>query len=104
MKGNPVFLSLYLRFSILQYLTLSLLSSIYTLPPPNPHHNLPTLPSRLQALGDPEFLPVDNEFLSVLGRDVSLPKEFKDNYEHWLEREVFGSAIDWDCLLLPVKY
>ena len=47
---------------------------------------------------------MDNEFLSVLGRDVSLPKEFKDNYEHWLEREVFGSAIDWDCLLLPVKY
>jgi len=60
--------------------------------------------SALTALGDPEFLPVDNEFLSVLGRDVSLPKEFKDNYEHWLEREVFGSAIDWDCLLLPVKY
>ena len=57
-----------------------------------------------QALGDPEFIPVDNEFLSVLGRDVSLPNEFKENYEHWLEREVFGSAIDWDCLLLPVKY
>ena len=57
-----------------------------------------------QALGDPEFIPVDNEFLSVLGREVTLPNEFKDNYEHWLEREVFGSAIDWDCLLLPVKY
>ena len=70
----------------------------------SPSFLIPLFPSRLQALGDPEFLPVDNEFLSVLGRDVSLPKEFKDNYEHWLEREVFGSAIDWDCLLLPVKY
>jgi len=60
--------------------------------------------SALTALGDPEFIPVDNSFLSVLGREVTLPNEFKDNYEHWLEREVFGSAIDWDCLLLPVKY
>lgn len=58
----------------------------------------------LAGLGDPDFTPVDNEFLSVLGRNVHLPKEFKENYEHWLEREVYNTSIDWDCLLLPVKY
>lgn len=43
--------------------------------------------------------PVDNNFLSVLSRDIELTNEFKYNYETWLEREVFQFNIDWDQLL-----
>lgn len=43
--------------------------------------------------------PVDNNFLSILSRDIELTKEFKYNYETWLEREVFQFTIDWDQLL-----
>ncbi|CAG2100909.1 unnamed protein product [Medioppia subpectinata] len=43
--------------------------------------------------------PVDNNFLSILSRDIELTKEFKYNYETWLEREVFQFTVDWDQLL-----
>ena len=46
------------------------------------------------------FQSVDNNFLSVLSRDVELTNEFKYNYEAWLEREVFKFNIDWDQLLV----
>ena len=46
------------------------------------------------------FQSVDNNFLSVLSRDVELTNEFKYNYEAWLEREVFKFTIDWDQLLV----
>ena len=42
---------------------------------------------------------VDSNVLSVLTKDVELPKQFRDNYEHWLQREVFDNRIDWDQLL-----
>ena len=32
---------------------------------------------------------VDNNPLSCLGQDVTLPHHFKENYESWLENEVF---------------
>jgi hypothetical protein len=43
--------------------------------------------------------PVDNNFLSILSKDVELTNEFKYNYETWLEREVFQFNVDWDQLL-----
>ena len=46
-----------------------------------------------------EFLPVDNCINSVLGQEVELSEEFKANYERWLQREVYGTQIDWDQLL-----
>ena len=51
---------------------------------------------------DPEFQPVDNCILSVLGTEVQLSDEFKMNYERWLDMEVFSNQIDWDQVLQPV--
>ncbi|XP_041350194.1 striatin-interacting protein 1 homolog isoform X2 [Gigantopelta aegis] len=48
---------------------------------------------------DPDFKPVDNCTLSVLGETVELSEEFKQNYERWLEMEVFSSQIDWELVL-----
>ena len=35
----------------------------------------------------------------VLGESVELSEEFKDNYERWLDQEVFGRQVDWDLML-----
>ncbi len=48
---------------------------------------------------DPEFQPVDNCLQSVLGQKVELSEEFMENYERWLEVEVFSNQIDWDQVL-----
>ena len=48
---------------------------------------------------DPEFQPVDNCLQSVLGQKIELSEEFKENYERWLEMEVFSNQIDWDQVL-----
>ncbi|KAL3853320.1 hypothetical protein ACJMK2_016869 [Sinanodonta woodiana] len=48
---------------------------------------------------DPEFKPVDNCILSVLGQKVELTEEFKENYELWLNMEVYSNQVDWDQLL-----
>ncbi|XP_064486606.1 striatin-interacting protein 1 homolog [Ornithodoros turicata] len=48
-----------------------------------------------------DFQPVDNNFLSVLGRDLELTQEFKEHYDTWLRGEVFRTNIDWDRLLNP---
>lgn len=48
---------------------------------------------------DPDFEPVDNCILSVLGENVELEEDFKDNYEKWLDLEVFSTQIDWDQVL-----
>ncbi|XP_077865953.1 striatin-interacting protein 1 homolog [Saccoglossus kowalevskii] len=53
----------------------------------------------ISAGKDPEFAPVDNNILSVLGQNVELSEDFKHCYEAWLEREVFSTKIDWDQLL-----
>ena len=45
-----------------------------------------------------KFTPVDNNLMSVLGRRMELGAEFKENYEKWLDREVFSASIDWDQL------
>lgn len=49
---------------------------------------------------DNDFQPVDNCILSVLGENVELTEDFKENYEQWLDMEVFSTKIDWDQILL----
>ncbi|XP_070558100.1 striatin-interacting protein 1 homolog isoform X2 [Ptychodera flava] len=53
---------------------------------------------------DPDFAPVDNNILSVLGQSVELSEDFKRYYETWLDREVFTTKIDWDQLLRETWY
>ena len=48
---------------------------------------------------DPDFKPVDNCILSVLGQSVELTEEFKEHYERWLDMEVFTNQIDWDLVI-----
>ena len=53
---------------------------------------------RIDGGEEDEYVPVDNDILSVLGEKVELSNEFKNNYERWLDREVFSVSIDWDQL------
>ena len=48
---------------------------------------------------DPDFKPVDNCILSVLGQNCDLSDEFKQNYERWLDMEVFSNQVDWDQVI-----
>ncbi|KAJ8301772.1 hypothetical protein KUTeg_020759 [Tegillarca granosa] len=48
---------------------------------------------------DPEFKPVDNNIVSVLGEPIELSEEFKHNYEKWLYMEVYSHQIDWDQII-----
>lgn len=48
---------------------------------------------------DPEFKPVDNNIVSVLGEPIELSEEFKHNYEQWLYMEVYSHQIDWDQII-----
>ncbi|CAC5386384.1 Striatin-interacting protein 2,Striatin-interacting protein 1,Striatin-interacting protein 1 homolog,Striatin-interacting proteins 2 [Mytilus coruscus] len=48
---------------------------------------------------DPDFKPVDNCTQSVLGEDLELCEDFKQNYERWLDIEVFSNQIDWDQVI-----
>lgn len=56
----------------------------------------------LTSLAEGDLLQsVDNSLLSVLSRNVKLSTEFKQNYEKWLEQEVYHIRINWDELLNP---
>ncbi|GBP37974.1 Striatin-interacting protein 1 [Eumeta japonica] len=46
-----------------------------------------------------EFMPFDTDINSVLETNVELDEEFKENYELWLEQEVYNNEINWDILL-----
>ena len=46
------------------------------------------------------FLPVDNCLHSILSEDIVLSDDFKENYEMWLEAEVFNTEIDWTQILV----
>jgi len=48
---------------------------------------------------DPEYQPIDNYVVSVLGVRYELTDQFKFNCERWVEREVLKAKIDWDQLL-----
>jgi hypothetical protein len=41
----------------------------------------------------------DSSLSDLFGSDIELTKEFKQNYESWLECEVFNNQIDWDLLI-----
>lgn len=43
---------------------------------------------------------LDEVLLSTKDQSIDLTDEFKENYERWLEREVYGNNIDWDQLLV----
>lgn len=47
-----------------------------------------------------EYLPMDNSLFSCLNTDVKLNDDFVENYEQWLNDEVFSNKIDWDKLLI----
>ncbi|CAG4992534.1 unnamed protein product [Parnassius apollo] len=46
-----------------------------------------------------DLTPLDTDINSVLETNVELDEEFKDNYELWLEQEVYNNEINWDVLL-----
>jgi len=50
-----------------------------------------------------EFSPTDNSDLSYLNKDIELPDDFENNYETWLNDEVFSNEIDWDMVLKPAQ-
>jgi len=47
----------------------------------------------------PDYEPVDNCIHGVLGQRIELSENFKNNYEKWLEVEVFGNPVDWEQVL-----
>lgn len=46
-----------------------------------------------------DYTPTDNSPFSYLSKKVDLPENFENNYEQWLNEEVFSNKINWDCLL-----
>ena len=50
---------------------------------------------------DEEFVPVDNNVLSVLGMKsgIELTEEEMDHWEEWVDREVFRHPTNWDTVL-----
>lgn len=51
--------------------------------------------------GDQEMdlTPLETDINSVLETNIELEEEFKENYELWLEQEVYNNEINWDVLL-----
>uniref|UniRef100_A0A8R1DYS4 DUF3402 domain-containing protein n=1 Tax=Caenorhabditis japonica TaxID=281687 RepID=A0A8R1DYS4_CAEJA len=50
-----------------------------------------------------DFEPYDTCAHSVLGANPKLGQQFKQNYEKFLEQEVFRAKIDWDKLLIETR-
>jgi len=48
---------------------------------------------------NPEDVPVDNSLFNNLNKEVEIPDNFEENYEEWLDEEVFKNCIDWDQLI-----
>ncbi|XP_013190365.1 striatin-interacting protein 1 [Amyelois transitella] len=46
-----------------------------------------------------DLTPVETDINSVLETSIDLDEEFKENYEAWLEQEVYNNEINWDILL-----
>lgn len=51
--------------------------------------------------GEPEIdlTPLETDINCVLETNIELDEEFKDNYEMWLDQEVYNNEINWDILL-----
>jgi len=50
-----------------------------------------------------DFTPADNSLLSYLGDRVNMPDDFENNYEAWLDEEVFSNKINWDLMLTAAE-
>lgn len=51
---------------------------------------------------NPEFLPNESSFFSSLSTvlpKTDVPENFTENYESWLDEEVFSNKIDWNSFL-----
>lgn len=46
-----------------------------------------------------DLIPTNIDIDTVLEANVELDDEFKDNYESWLDQEVYNNEINWDVLL-----
>lgn len=62
------------------------------------------LQANINRFHDRRYRSVDNNniqdsYWSLLDKEVVLPTTFKQNYEEWLQREVFDRQTDWDLLL-----
>lgn len=50
-----------------------------------------------------EFMPTDNGLLSYLNNKINVPEDFENNYETWLNEEVFSNKINWDLMLTATQ-
>lgn len=48
---------------------------------------------------NPDFIPTENSLFSCLKQEVEYSEDFAENYEEWLNEEVFSNKIDWDLLI-----
>ncbi|CAH0407328.1 unnamed protein product [Chilo suppressalis] len=46
-----------------------------------------------------DLSPYETDINSILESNIELDEEFKENYELWLEQEVYNNEINWDRLL-----
>lgn len=46
-----------------------------------------------------DLTPLETDINSVLELNMELDDEFKENYEVWLNQEVYHNEINWDVLL-----
>ncbi|CAG9135816.1 unnamed protein product [Plutella xylostella] len=46
-----------------------------------------------------DLTPVDTDLNSIMETCADLEEEFKDNYELWLDQEVYNNEINWDVLI-----
>ena len=49
-----------------------------------------------------DFVSNDTSMFSCLKDDVKLPGDFLENYEQWLNDEIYSNKIDWDGCLTKV--
>ena len=56
-----------------------------------------------------DLQPIDTNYLSVLGKSIELSQSWKDNYEKWVEVEIYEHPTNWDevlqspCIYMDVK-
>lgn len=51
----------------------------------------------------PEYAPMDNSLYTCLRKEIDIPDDFENNYEQWLDEEVFSNQINWDLIINDKK-
>jgi hypothetical protein len=47
-----------------------------------------------------DFKPLDHTYFAAINQEeIKVPEDFSENYEKWLQEEVYSSKINWDLLL-----